>query len=555
MMFIVRQREYKKSSYDDSILLHYLNLSIIITFMIFSLYFVSLLYFYPNNTFPPVITAWIVRPCSNSHHQKWSSSSVVNINRKMMTIPFFNHHVDTTTARKIQKDDNYDHMIEKQQITSDTATTNNTSTSTNTIDDDSMLLLKGSGMMISSYTDGLKNNDIAKEFLRCHLLRILLQETLNQTEYQMKQSLIYSPCNGPNIQYMNIIEQIDNMIEQLDNIVQILNHNHTTSSYNNNTLYIIYETIQQSMIDIKDILPPLRFIYIPTALYAIRYESNNTIGKQKQRFRVDAKQRRDNIVQLLYELLVSFYIPSIHSITFDLDDDSIKQFEILSLSSNTNQIIPPGKKSLLRYNIPINGYNALNEWKSHFMYIQGGNTFWLYYCIMKNNYKNNVIQLLKQGQTFYCGHSAGAVIAGCTIETACWKEWDDPRIIPNENMTTYNDYINVSGLNLIDNNHYFFPHYNKTIHDTLIHTKQNEIIQRHNYQQQQQQKQLEEDNYNKNNSITIASNFTTTKAINNVTTIASSHPWKLICIGENDAYLIDSMSRQCYMVQGNQVIL
>ena len=42
--------------------------------------------------------------------------------------------------------------------------------------------------------------------------------------------------------------------------------------------------------------------------------------------------------------------------------------------------------------------------------------------------------------------------------------------------------------------------------------------------------------------------MTTTSNANNITN--NNYPWKLICIGDNDAYLIDNAIRQCYMVQG-----
>jgi hypothetical protein len=69
----------------------------------------------------------------------------------------------------------------------------------------------------------------------------------------------------------------------------------------------------------------LRVLYIPTALYALRKDSTNTPGKQRQRARADGKQRRNELVQLLTNLLGDTV--SISAVTLDWDDGSVKQPE------------------------------------------------------------------------------------------------------------------------------------------------------------------------------------------------------------------------------------
>jgi hypothetical protein len=69
----------------------------------------------------------------------------------------------------------------------------------------------------------------------------------------------------------------------------------------------------------------LRFLYVPTAMYAIRSDSTNSPGKQRQRARADGKQRRNEIANLLSERLGD-RVP-ILTITLDLDDASVKQPE------------------------------------------------------------------------------------------------------------------------------------------------------------------------------------------------------------------------------------
>lgn len=69
-----------------------------------------------------------------------------------------------------------------------------------------------------------------------------------------------------------------------------------------------------------------------------------------------------------------------------------------------------------------NGRDALQKWEPHLVYVDGGNTFWLHYCIQKGDWG----QPLKDAVTgskasVYCGKSAGAIVAGACIETATWK--------------------------------------------------------------------------------------------------------------------------------------
>merc|ERR1711862_168672 len=118
-------------------------------------------------------------------------------------------------------------------------------------------------------------------------------------------------------------------------------------------------------------------------------------------------------------------------------------------------------------------------------YIEGGNTFWLYYCMMiQRNKEQNYCwgSLIKNticnNNTIYCGKSAGAIIAGTYIKTACWKQWDDPSIVPN--MESYNDWDDNEyyGLDFYFNNKkkrfMFFTHMNDEWND-LIQKKKKEL--------------------------------------------------------------------------------
>mmetsp|Transcript_4418 Transcript_4418/g.12247 ORF Transcript_4418/g.12247 Transcript_4418/m.12247 type:complete len:246 (-) Transcript_4418:342-1079(-) len=195
----------------------------------------------------------------------------------------------------------------------------------------------------------------------------------------------------------------------------------------------------------------IRLAYIPTAMYALRPDSNNTPGKQRQRARADAKKRRNNIVALLQQIINKNDDDDddgeewdIQAVTIDLDDDSVKQGQC-TVTQNQETA-----------NFPTTGQEALQDWKPHLVYVEGGNTFWLYHCVEKGGYDPILRQTLGGSPTCcYCGSSAGAIVVGASLQTACWKGWDDPRVVPGRER--YEDWHDVAGLNLVQGQS-FFPH-------------------------------------------------------------------------------------------------
>jgi len=265
------------------------------------------------------------------------------------------------------------------------------------------------GLLISSFNDGLRPNPEAQDFLQRSLIRALLMEERTKAEQAVESSAIQSPCCGPNLAAIDRMMEMDTMLERISNHpdpVQLLTSDASC----------------------------LRFVYIPTAMYALRRESNNTPGKQRQRARADGKKRRNEIVQLVKDILGNI---NVHVVTLDFDDGSIKQ--------------PEGSDDILHY--PTNGKGALRDWLPHFVYVEGGNTFWLYHCLDKGEWKDDLVEGCRNA--VYCGNSAGAIVMGAFLETACWKGWDDPSIVPG--METYDDWKNVEGLGMVGDMS-FFPH-------------------------------------------------------------------------------------------------
>lgn len=315
------------------------------------------------------------------------------------------------------------------------------------------------GLLFSSFSDGVVPNKRAQHYLCRGLVRALLRQELRVAEASLRSSVRASPCNGPNIQALQRLEQLDGALDKLKN-------DDETSK----------DPVQLLLQTATDWPMTLRFVYIPTAMYALRRASTNTPGKQRQRARADGKKRRDEIVALLHQLLLSTHNTkgkqderschniNIATVTLDLDDGSLKQAKVTTATATTDaSIVAVDDDSAAAASVfPKSGQEALRDWCPHLVYVQGGNTFWLYHCLMENddtNWKDDLRILLCSGNTFYCGSSAGAIVAGSSMEPAGWKGWDDPSIVPGGRQT-YDDWNGVASLKLVGNAA-FFPHYDE----------------------------------------------------------------------------------------------
>ena len=203
---------------------------------------------------------------------------------------------------------------------------------------------------------------------------------------------------------------------------------------------------QEPQIDKQDInQQQLRFLYIPTAMYALRTDSVNSPGKQRQRARVNGMKRRTAVLQLVRELLDDDDV-LILAVTLDLDDGSIKQPE----GSTDMSLFPTA--------------TTVAEWNPHLLYVEGGNTFWLHHCTTKGHWKDVLLHITTLQTCVYVGCSAGAILAGATVETATWKRWDDPSIVPG--MSSYDDWVAVKGLDVAGGAS-FFPHMSSEWNDLV----------------------------------------------------------------------------------------
>lgn len=87
------------------------------------------------------------------------------------------------------------------------------------------------------------------------------------------------------------------------------------------------------------------------------------------------------------------------------------------------------------------------------VWVTGGNTFYLWHHMRSSGCADLVQQRVAEG-VLYVGQSAGSIVAGESIETAFWKGWDDPDVVPGVEWSA--ETLDAMGL---APDHLFFPHY------------------------------------------------------------------------------------------------
>lgn len=171
------------------------------------------------------------------------------------------------------------------------------------------------GMLISSFTDGVLASNDAQEFLKYSLVSTLTKHAICQVEEKLADSVKASPCAGPNIDILNQFEEGHAILEAKD----------VPNSEKTEHMLTYLSSLSSS-----PSLHQLRVLYIPTAMYALRKDSTNTPGKQRQRARADGKKKRTQVINSLKELFLSENDTDgmdILTVTLDLGDGSLKQPE------------------------------------------------------------------------------------------------------------------------------------------------------------------------------------------------------------------------------------
>jgi peptidase E len=89
------------------------------------------------------------------------------------------------------------------------------------------------------------------------------------------------------------------------------------------------------------------------------------------------------------------------------------------------------------------------------VYIEQGNTYYVTYQVRRSGLDKVILDLVSRGG-LYTGASAGAILAGATIRTCEWKNWDDPGHGTSWDLRATEHGLN--GLGIMDGGMSLFPH-------------------------------------------------------------------------------------------------
>jgi len=106
--------------------------------------------------------------------------------------------------------------------------------------------------------------------------------------------------------------------------------------------------------------------------------------------------------------------------------------------------------------------NAVRE--ADVYYVDVGNTWALMHFLRLHNAHADPLGVagrVRRGELLYVGCSAGGIVAGRSIVTATWKDWDDKwewqQAVPTHLRTDWNDPATHDGLDILGGSS-FFPH-------------------------------------------------------------------------------------------------
>jgi hypothetical protein len=210
--------------------------------------------------------------------------------------------------------------------------------SSSAVDESSSSKWLDKGLLLSSFTDGLKSNPQVQGWLFEALVERLWKEERQRTQKALEQSNKFSPCNGPDPIMWERLEEIDQVVDELypssSSSAAAADAQSVPSSFTWKQSLDVLLSNKRNHDQENDAILELRILYIPTAMYALRSDSTNTPGKQRQRARVDGKKRRNEIVHMLATNLKGL---SVLAVTLDFDDGSVKQPECTCISDDDSR--------------------------------------------------------------------------------------------------------------------------------------------------------------------------------------------------------------------------
>lgn len=287
-------------------------------------------------------------------------------------------------------------------------------------------------LLLSSFTDGVVGSAEGSAAFKSLLMGNLKRRVISDA---FRESVLSSPCNGPDP----------------DLLGRVLDSTSSTPP--------------------PDSVGPrrVRFVYIPTARYALRVGSKNTPGKQRQRARADGRSRRAKFENYIHNVVAAEMGGNFEvlAVTVDFGDGSAKHCSRTTAGGDIYKSV--GNTDL---DFPTDGASALRDWSPHLVFVDGGNTFWLHHCMtgggsgLASGTWSDALAAACSGPegAAYVGVSAGAIVAGARADTATWKRWDDPRVVPGREE--YRDWEGQAGMG-IAGDITVFPHMSEEWRDMI----------------------------------------------------------------------------------------
>eukprot|EP00438_Fugacium_kawagutii_P024251 Skav223112 [mRNA] locus=scaffold419:758745:763469:+ [translate_table: standard] len=197
------------------------------------------------------------------------------------------------------------------------------------------------------------------------------------------------------------------------------------------------------LLNVTDKSDKLQLAYIGTAGTAPRTDSDRPLKDQRKKRRYEARAQ----CKMLGEMFSASSAEHIF-----LEDFS----ELCECTWNLRS--PKKLAAALKSALGTDGNGLL--------FVDGGNTFWLWFHAKKAGLGAALREVRRATPFAYVGVSAGAILAGRTCDTAYWKGWDDPTVVPEEEREE-----SLDGLRLVQAA--VFPHHGPQWEDTVAECSKN----------------------------------------------------------------------------------
>ena len=160
------------------------------------------------------------------------------------------------------------------------------------------------GILLSSFTDGMTSPS-TQQFFQYALTTLLTMDAISQTQNDIEESAKFSPCQGPNVDLLDQLERGDALFHDIGIGMDIPSDRDRMELTKRMVEYLDDIDVDIDVDKNSNHWKEIRVVYIPTAMYALRADSKNSPGKQRQRARADGKKRRNQLVRYIQDMYSS----------------------------------------------------------------------------------------------------------------------------------------------------------------------------------------------------------------------------------------------------------